>query len=324
MAVPAPSRCPATPAASQPGHTSQAAYIIINSLAPSTRQGYKRAIQAYTTHAQAKSTQPTFPARDDTVISFICHMHQQHYAPATITTYISALSFVNKMFGRPPLTQTFLINKLLEGCRKLNPKTDTRRPITTHILRQLLAALHNTQRVHYNRVLLTAMWLLAFHGFLRIGEISARSQASSHIPLQLNDCSITKAAGKLKHMDIHIQGAKHSKGQSFHIQISATNTQYCPVLAMHNYLTLAKPTSGPLFQFPGPIAVTRHYFDQQLHLALQSAGYDTKTYKGHSFRIGAASEAVATLGLSEHQVQKLGRWKSDAFKSYIRIPQFKV
>ena len=42
-------------------------------------------------------------------------------------------------------------------------------------------------------------------------------------------------------------------------------------------------------------------------------------YKGHSFRIGAASPA-AECGYSETQIRLLGRWKSDAFKKYIRLP----
>ena len=37
------------------------------------------------------------------------------------------------------------------------------------------------------------------------------------------------------------------------------------------------------------------------------------------FRIGAASHA-AECGYSETQIRLLGRWKSDAFKKYIRLP----
>ncbi len=37
----------------------------------------------------------------------------------------------------------------------------------------------------------------------------------------------------------------------------------------------------------------------------------------HSFRIGAATTA-AHKGLSQQQIQELGRWSSEAFKSYIR------
>lgn len=294
-------------------------------MAPSTRDGYKRAIQAYIDHAQSLSQTKYFPTQTDTVISFICSLFSKHYAPSTITTYVSALGFINKLYGAPSPTQAFIINKLLEGCRKLNPSQDTRRPITLSMLHKLIDSLTLSQPAFFNRTLLSAMWLLAFHAFLRIGEITARSKTdTSHNNLQLMDCNIRLDNGKPQSLQITIRDSKHSKGQIFDINITANNTRYCPVQAMHNYLSHARPQSGPLFQFPGGLPVTRHYFDQQLKLALQCAGYDPKLYKGHSFRIGAASEAVALLGMSEHQVQKLGRWKSDAFKSYIRIPQFKV
>jgi hypothetical protein len=41
--------------------------------------------------------------------------------------------------------------------------------------------------------------------------------------------------------------------------------------------------------------------------------------KGHSFRIGAAT-AAAIQGASDEDIQRMGRWKSQAFKRYIRIP----
>ena len=50
---------------------------------------------------------------------------------------------------------------------------------------------------------------------------------------------------------------------------------------------------------------------------LKFCGLDTSRYKGHSFRIGAASHA-ADKGFSDAQIRTLGRWKSDAFHLYIR------
>ena len=49
------------------------------------------------------------------------------------------------------------------------------------------------------------------------------------------------------------------------------------------------------------------------------AGLNVKNYKSHSFRIGAATTAWAK-GFSEEQIQQMGRWNSEAFKKYIRIP----
>ena len=43
------------------------------------------------------------------------------------------------------------------------------------------------------------------------------------------------------------------------------------------------------------------------------------TSSGHSFRIGAASRA-AEHRLTDTQIRLLGRWKSNAFTKYIRVP----
>ena len=42
-------------------------------------------------------------------------------------------------------------------------------------------------------------------------------------------------------------------------------------------------------------------------------------YSSHSFRIGAASAATAA-GIPKWQIQALGRWSTDCYKRYIRLP----
>ena len=63
----------------------------------------------------------------------------------------------------------------------------------------------------------------------------------------------------------------------------------------------------------------RHKFASLLKVNLAKAGFDIQLYKGHSFRIGAATSA-AEAGVSEQDIMRMGRWKSSAFKRYIRIP----
>ena len=47
---------------------------------------------------------------------------------------------------------------------------------------------------------------------------------------------------------------------------------------------------------------------------------DEKGYSTHSFRIGAAT-TVKDVGISDAHIQMLGRWKSEAYKLYIRTPR---
>ena len=51
--------------------------------------------------------------------------------------------------------------------------------------------------------------------------------------------------------------------------------------------------------------------------------YDCSQYKCHYFRIGASATA-ATRGFTDAQIQTMGRWRSAAFRRYIRIPTLVV
>ena len=61
------------------------------------------------------------------------------------------------------------------------------------------------------------------------------------------------------------------------------------------------------------------FFKDILRLALTSCGLNPSRFKGHSFRIRAASFA-ADRGMCDAQIRALGRWKSSAFPKYIRLP----
>lgn len=73
---------------------------------------------------------------------------------------------------------------------------------------------------------------------------------------------------------------------------------------------------GPLFQFKSGSTLSYHFVTNMLSHTLTLCGLNSNRYKGHSFRIGAATDAAAR-GLSDATIQKLGRWK--AFQRYIRF-----
>ena len=57
----------------------------------------------------------------------------------------------------------------------------------------------------------------------------------------------------------------------------------------------------------------------ELRSALAAAGFKPGEYDGHSFQIGAATTAVA-CDIPVDMIKILGRWKSQAYHLYIRIP----
>ena len=87
--------------------------------------------------------------------------------------------------------------------------------------------------------------------------------------------------------------------------------------AILDYLVLRGNCPGPLLCHCSLAPITADQFNTELQRCLSFCAPDTRRYKGHSFCIGAASHA-ADKGFSDTQIRTLGRWKSDAFKIYIR------
>ena len=260
-----------------------------------------------------------FPASVGVFAAFIASLYSRHYAPATLMTYMSALSYIHKLAGKADPTQLFVIKKLLAGAQKLSGKPDTRLPISPSILHKIVDATQFIVSSAYLRNMLQSMFLLAFHAFLRIGEITVHSRSWGESIIQLGDVTISNTG-----IVLIMSHFKHNtSGRPVTLSISHTNDGYCPVQALSRFLKVRGPFKGPLFAFANASPVTRNYFCQYLGKALQWAGLDPTKYKAHSFRIGAATTA-ADMGISETHIQLMGRWKSTAFRRYVRIPMLQM
>ena len=97
----------------------------------------------------------------------------------------------------------------------------------------------------------------------------------------------------------------------------------CPVSAYHRMVRLipASPRS-PLFLLPGPrgcTPLTKHRFVTEFRRVLSAAGVaDPSSFRGHSFRRGAASWAF-NHGVPGELIQLYGDWTSDAYKVYLEF-----
>lgn len=231
----------------------------------------------------------------------------------TISSYLSAISYIHKLnsFGDP--CSSFLIQKLLLSTRKLKPSQDVRIPITKNILHQICDFLPVTVSNAFEMAMFRAMFLLAFYGFLRVGEITSGQKVINKNLIQFNQISREQ-----DHLTIKFITYKHHMGKPYFLAIhSASNKNYCPVQCLQDYIKLRGEQNGPLFCYVPNIPVSRGKFSAVLKNCLSFAKLDMSRITSHSFRIGMASHC-ADVGMSDSKIRLLGRWKSDAFKSYIR------
>ena len=156
--------------------------------------------------------------------------------------------------------------------------------------------------------------------FLRIGEITVRPGVVAEHVIKRSDLVIVPARDSVKSsLQLTIRHAKHQHvGRPIVLEINS-QSHNCPVVHICRYLHTRGSSPGPLFVFPDKTPISRTYFSSQLSACLSHAGYDPSLYKCHSFRICAATTA-ATRGYTDVQIQSMGRWRSAAFRRYIRIP----
>lgn len=258
------------------------------------------------------------------VCNFIGHLFGKSLSPNTITSHVSALSYVHKLFGLFDPTTQFIIKKLLKGCENLKGSADTRLPITYELLFKLVTNLDNCIQNFYHKILLKAVFLLSFHAFLRLGEILIRVKSDTDRVLQKHDVKINKSNGILQSATITLRSyknMKHNKPVTISLSANLDNQMVCPAKALELYLAHFSHSDGPLFQFQNGKPVTHQFVTKNLSLLLEFLGLNSKLYKGHSFRIGAATHA-ASLGIPETKIRQFGRWNSNAVNHYIRISNF--
>lgn len=283
-------------AASPPGELVDTVKLLLESaISGGSRQTYQRAWSLYRDFAQhfLSADALTLPLSSNSVALFIAHLSAKQFAPSTISTYISALSYVYKLQGFVDPAKTFLILKLLSAI-KSRARPDVRLPITLPVLRHLVDALEHTASSLYHRTLFKAMFFTAFYGFLRIGEMASNTSGLGQSVLQHSDLSFVIHGGDVVAAKLTLTNFKHNRSRRpFYIHIlKQADSIYCPVQALLNFCTFRGTRPGPLFTLPDGSRVTTHLFTQFFNQCLAFCGLDPSLYKPHSFRIGAASYAA--------------------------------
>ena len=265
-----------------------------SSLQPSSIPTYTRAWKLFdqfhsTLFQTANFGLPITPAN---LALFIAYLFERNYAHSTVNTYISALSYSHKLLGLPDPTRVFYIIQMLKGYGKTGSQLDSRLPITLPILQSLLEVAPRTKGSSYQICQFKAMCSLAFFAFLRMGEITTSKNKSCQ-PLQLHQLAYVCDSGNpVAAMKLTFHDFKHHYNQRPFTLIINRQQTCCPIKLLLDYLALRGRQVGAIFVTQTGAPVTRDAFTSQLSEAIRLCGLDPSRYKGHSFRIGAASHAA--------------------------------
>ena len=105
------------------------------------------------------------------------------------------------------------------------------------------------------------------------------------------------------------------------ITVAASLDSGCPVASMRRLLNrFPAANNTPLFNAGS--GFSRQLVTNMLRNTLHSLGYKGN-YAGHSFRRGAATWAKE-MGLTDEEIQILGRWKSYSHRLYIETNSSRI
>ena len=162
--------------------------------------------------------------------------------------------------------------------------------------------------------MLWAALLTAFYGFLRVSEYTSLYKKSydSTTTLLFSDMTFTSDGAVI----IYIKASKTDPfRQGVPLRIESNGSSLCPVAALRHFSRVHPSRRGPLFTFHNGCFLSR----KDVNFLLVSTTEGLANISSHSLRIGAASTAAAA-GCPKWLIQALGRWSSDCFRDYIRIP----
>ena len=276
-------------------------------VAPSTRCTYQSGIKAFITFCARFNISP-LPTSSLT-LQYFCAEISQTISYKTLKVYLAAIRLLHIEHDLPDPTDDSLLELVCRGIHRQqgdNPRP--RLPITINHLRTLKNQLRISQYSLLEQRMLWSSFTLAFYGFLRI---------SKYTSLQWSDVTVSGSEISIKLHQSKTDPFRHGYVVSLH----ASNSSTCPLRAFQLYsaMTPNKSPSSPVFSAGRFSPLTRTKLNNVLRHLLQQAGVNHAHYTSHSFRIGAATTAAAA-GLPSWLIQKLGRWTSNTYTSYIHCP----
>lgn len=282
--------------------------MVNGSVAPSTKKIYTGFEQEYLRFCNGLDLPPTGKRCGKSVELWVASLSERHLAYTTILTRLSA---IRHMFRRSNLPRSFESDRLRLMLKGLKSEASQRvvrlrkSPVTLSHLRRLGQAadiLGSHLALQFK-----AMIACAFYGFLRPSEYCS---TSSNHALKQKDVRFSTRHRDACYLTLH--SYKHSQGVATIKVVDMPNAPLKPVSLLRRYVARSPKTASSELLFP----VSASEFGRTLKTVAEAANITSKLTP-HCLRHEGATWG-SKQGWSQVRIQAHGRWKSNAYKTYIQ------
>ena len=262
---------------------------------------------------------------EDRLVLYVGHLIHSGRKSTTIRCYISAIRAILQDANVELMEDKVLLSSLTRACKIHNDVINTHLPIRKTTLSLLLKGVTKLFRESpqpYLETLYKTMFITAYYGLFRIGEITDS-------PHNIKAKDVQVGTNKNKLMFILRSSKTHNPGDKPQIvkidqldNINQKESSPCPFKYINSYLKMRKlrrkgDKQEPFFVFKDRSPVTAANFRLILKQSLKAAGLDCTFYSASGFRSGRACDLL-DLGISVETIRKLGHWKSNSVYTYLR------
>ena len=310
-----------------------------SSLTNDTQSVYETGIRLFHDFSLEMCPALLFPLHDKDWAMFYV-WNTERVAHDSAVNYLSHVAFLQEttlFIPRPIWPQLPLLARAKRG-RKLRfgkKRRRTKLPVTYRIACQARAFTGLDPRLVTKADLLLATFicimLVGICGLFRLGELLlARRKGHDpekvlrHGQVTIFDRPDFGPAGTTQVARIWLlksKGDVYGDGTPVFVPANSNDPLNCPVEWLKAVKRLThNPRTGdltPMFMTTQQQILLKTPFINWLRKTLQSLGYQSKLYAGHSLRIGGAVSAKRN-GIPHHVIQMMGRWKSHAYELYIK------
>lgn len=275
-------------------------------------------MRSYTLYCALQGIKPPMPATIASLAGWIADLSIKRVKAKTIKAYLTGVRSSHIDLGYENLTVFHhpQLQRIIAGSRRLHGEAGTkeRLPLTRDVLLRLLQRLKQSDRY---QATLYAAFCLAFGAFLRMGEFTYSTRDRQQE--DFDQWFLTRRSVRFHddHIELTLPASKTDPfRQGVTLTIAASSDDACAVKALnHLFKRWPAPPDAPLFEDTVSGDFNRDSVIHMLRQLLRQIGVEGH-YSGHSFRRGAATSAKEA-GLSDDEIQLLGRWKSDAYRLYV-------